>query len=152
MQLRVGFTPEPQITPRVSNTKQSHEDLRKLARRATEMSSHAKPSVGSRSARLARPDAGYRSKTPGGTGSREPGQITVTLAPLRNEAHSNKAPAQVASGEEASRPKEIFGNERTLPHGEQDRQCKLSDWQHCPAVRYHEVRGHPPADPDAAPI
>ena len=33
MQLRVGFTPEPQITPRVSNTKQSHEDLRKLARR-----------------------------------------------------------------------------------------------------------------------
>ena len=63
MQLRVGFTPEPQITPRVSNTKQSHEDLRKLARRATEMSSHAKPSVGSRSAiSFFRPDAGYVAK------------------------------------------------------------------------------------------
>jgi len=73
MQLRLGFTPEPQITPRASNTKWSHED--RNWRGATEMSSHAKPFVGSRSARLARPDAGYRSKTPGGAGSREPGQL-----------------------------------------------------------------------------
>ena len=103
----------------------------------------ALPSVAghSRPAYRAEPwKTGPRGNKPDGTGSRGPGQHG-DLGPAQNEAHQISRSRRRQAKGDAPRTKGSFGNEpRTLPHEEQDGTRRLSDRQHVPAARHHEVR------------
>ena len=77
---------------------------------------------------------------PEGTGSRGPGQHG-DLGPAQNEARQISRSRRRQAKGDAPRTKRSFGNEpRTLPHEEQDGTRRLSDRQHVPAAKHHEVR------------
>ena len=113
---------------------------------------HASPSVGTRSARSARPDAGDReSKCRMATAAKKPVKHGY-FGPAKNEAH--RALAQAASWERSrTEMKMFFGNNQTLPHGEQDGTRRSLVWPRVPAVRstIEAARASDPAGPDAAP-
>ena len=75
------------------------------------------------------------------------------FGPAKNEAH--RALAQAASWERSrTEMKMFFGNDQTLPHGEQDGTRRSLVWPRVPAVdiNYRGCGPSDPAGPDAGPV